>query len=190
MFPTETPMQAPTDDTDPFMDGTLTSPGPSFEQPLEMLVACHDKVRHFARLALRLAEHVAQNGADAEAGQAAASILRYFDHAAPLHHADEEADLFPALDALCDPAVSAALARLEAEHCDLGACWQAVRPWLVAIEHGRPSPAPAMLWRFGEDYPAHAEREEREVYPAACRLSTAQLAQIGRRMRARRGARE
>lgn len=139
----------------------LSVPGPTFEQPLEMLTACHDKVRRFARLAERLAGHVDQHGADDEARQAAASILRYFDLAAPLHHADEEADLFPALRGLGDPVLNEALAQLEAEHVTLGACWQAVRPWLITIEQGSPHAAPPVLTRFAEDYPAHADREER-----------------------------
>lgn len=45
---------------------------------------------------------------DVQAQAAAAQILRYFNVAAPLHHQDEDEDLFPALLALHQPALSEA----------------------------------------------------------------------------------
>ena len=57
---------------------------------IEMLMACHEKVRHFAKLADRIAAHITEHGADPQAREAAKSVMRYFDIAAPLHHADED----------------------------------------------------------------------------------------------------
>ncbi|SFZ73422.1 hemerythrin domain-containing protein [Chitinimonas taiwanensis] len=168
----------------------LNSPAiaPGFDEPIALLTACHDKVRRFASLSLKLDEHLSRRGQDEEAAQAAANILRYFDMAAPLHHADEEDDLFPALRELDDPALNADLARIEAEHASLDVLWQAVRPWLQAIaDHGVPL-RPAELAAFARDYPAHAAREEALLYPAARQLSPTTLARIGQNMRARRGA--
>ena len=45
----------------------IQSPGalaPDFETPLSLLTACHDKVRHFAALSLKLAAHVEATGCD------------------------------------------------------------------------------------------------------------------------------
>lgn len=67
--------------------------------PVEMLLGCHARIRHFVQLSRTLA------GADAvapqEVAEAAAALFRYFNHALPLHEADESETLFPRLrDAL------------------------------------------------------------------------------------------
>lgn len=171
----------------------IQSPGalaPDFETPLAMLTACHDKVRHFAALSLKLAAHIEAKGCDDEAREAASNILRYFDVAAPLHHADEEEDLFPALRALGEPALDSAMAELEAEHRSLAGLWQSVRLWLTAISQGKAAPPPCELEGFARLYPAHADREEAEVYGAAQRLTNTELDRLGARMRQRRGAKD
>ncbi len=162
---------------------------PEIDDPMALLEACHDKVRRFARLTERLIDHVARKGSDAEAREAAASVLRYFDLAAPLHHDDEDVDLFPALQTLADPNVNASMARLQAEHDDLGALWQAGRPWLEAVRDGLasgPGPVPAALRELTVRYPAHADAEEAEIYPAATRLTDAQRRALSAAMVARR----
>lgn len=159
------------------------------ERPLELLFACHDKVRHFTALAGQLALHVSRKGADAEAQQAAANILRYFELALPNHHADEEEDVFPALRTLHDVQLAQAIDGLLSEHQRLDAYWQEVRPWLNCIAQGEaPAASPLVLPRFVADYPVHAEREEREVFSAIERLPAATVDAIAARMRARRGA--
>ena len=158
------------------------------ERPLELLYACHDRVRRFTALAGRLAAHVVDHGADEQARDAATQILRYFELSLPNHHADEEEDVFPALRELKDPAIVGAIAALEAQHAVLDALWQEVGPWLKQIAQGEGAPAPQGLARFVADYAAHTEREEREVFAAIERLPTAVVDTIAQRMRARRGA--
>lgn len=164
----------------------LHTPPPSFDDPVEMLTACHEKVRHFARLATRLAAHLPQHGADAQAREAARSVLRYFDLAAPLHHADEDEDLYPALLALQDPALSEDIQRLSDEHTSLAALWQAVRGWLLQVQEGNTPPPPTELPTFAQRYPQHALDEERLIYPHAQRLSEALRTELGRKMAQRR----
>lgn len=164
----------------------LHSPPPSFDDPMEMLTACHEKVRHFARLATRLAEHLSQHGADAQARDAARSVLRYFDLAAPLHHADEDEDLYPALLALQDLTLSEHIQRLSAEHISLAALWQAVRTWLLQVQEGVAPPPPPELPTFAQRYPQHALDEEQLIYPHAQRLSEALRSELGRKMAERR----
>ncbi len=67
---------------------------PSFDHPIEMLEACHDKVRHFTHQLAQLPAHLDQFGITDATIQTIHGILRYFDVAAPLHHADEEQNLF------------------------------------------------------------------------------------------------
>jgi hemerythrin-like domain-containing protein len=171
------------------MRPTLQPVAPSIDDPIELLIACHDKVRRFTRLAERLRDHVALNGADTQAREAAQAVLRYFDIAAPLHHDDEDLDLFPALREHGTPALRQALSDLSAEHESLGQLWHVVRAWLQEIERGHPHPAPDELAQFAQRYVAHAAREEAEVYPHANQLSPAQTRRISQSMVARRTAR-
>ena len=62
--------------------------GVGFEQPFEMLTACHERVHRMLRLLGKLREHLATRGHDEQAAQAARDVMRYFDQAAPLHHED------------------------------------------------------------------------------------------------------
>lgn len=162
--------------------------GAGDERPLELLYACHEKVRRFITLSERLSAHVAANGADAEAATAAESVLRYFEQALPLHHADEEADVFPALLALRDEALTHSIAELNAEHARLDAQWQTIAPWLRQIVAGTAATAPPGLAAFAAAYAQHIEREERDVFAALERLPEAVVHTIAARMRARRGA--
>lgn len=149
-------------------------------------MACHEKVRRFAGLTVRLRDHVASKGADGQAQEAARSILRYFNIAAPLHHDDEEVDLFPALRQLNDPRLNQCMTQLEAEHAELAGLWRSLGPWLEALSSGADHPAPSSVNDFAQRYPAHAQREEDEVYPFASRLRPEQVKQISAAMVARR----
>ena len=157
------------------------------ERPLELLFACHERVRRFTATAGRLAAHVRTHGADAEAREAANNVLRYFDLALPNHHADEEEDVFPALRRLGDAGLDQAMDELLAQHERLGGAWREVRPWLAEIAAGQATEPPAVLPAFVADYPAHAEFEERRVFSALSRLPADVIDAIAQCMRARRG---
>jgi hemerythrin-like domain-containing protein len=159
---------------------------PSIEDPLELLQACHDKVRRFSALVPRLREHLARHGPDAQAQEAAQSILRYFEVAAPLHHDDEEQDLFPALRALGQATLNRQMDDLQAEHDELAHLWQQIRPWLQATAAGQALACPDAAESFAQRYPAHAQKEEDKVYPAAVGLDEASLRRISAAMVARR----
>ncbi len=161
---------------------------PSIDDPIELLVACHDKVRRFAGLTLRLRDHVLTKGPDQQAQEAAQSILRYFNIAAPLHHDDEEVDLFPALRQMAIDELDQCMMQLQAEHTELAALWQSLQAWLTATAGGQPHPAPDTVAAFAQRYQAHAQREEDEVYPFASRLTSEQIGRISAAMVARRSA--
>jgi hemerythrin-like domain-containing protein len=159
---------------------------PSIDHPIELLLACHDKVRRFAELALKLAAHIEQDGPDEQAADAARSILRYFDLAAPLHHEDEDVDLFPALKALGHAELTHQIDTLSAEHDELGQQWQALRPWLIAITEGQLITPEVPVRVFAHRYQHHAQQEEALIYPWATQLSADQIAHISQAMVARR----
>lgn len=90
------------------MNATLTlhrSPSAGFNEPFEMLDACHERVGRMLALLQRLREHLEGGRADEPARQAARDVMRYFDLAAPHHHQDEETHVFPALLASGDAAL-------------------------------------------------------------------------------------
>lgn len=172
------------------------TPAAGFDQPLQLWLACHDRVRRMASLLERLHEHMRGKGADDAAQVTAASIRRYFDEAAPRHHEDEEVDLFPLLRRLLPArapqdraAVVAALDRLQAEHADLGRLWQQVRAVLVAIEAGQPASLdPDLVQRFASGYRAHCEIEDTVIAEALKRcLADIDLDALGQSMAERRG---
>ncbi len=162
----------------------------SFDEPVALLMACHDRVRHYANLVQKLAVHVRENGADEQARAAAVAIMRYFDVAAPLHHQDEDDDLFPLLFQYGDEELRKKIAAITAEHAELGVLWQQVRACLLAIAEGGGASLPeALAETFAHRYPAHAGVEDEQIYPLAEKLLSAdELAELGRRMAARRGA--
>src|SRR5438128_4150271 len=167
----------------PFSDTSAT-----FNEPLEMLCACHDRMRQQLATLERLCRHLPVNGADAEAQKAARNIMKYFDTAAPNHHADEEESLFPRLAAANGQARSL-IEALSAEHHTLDALWDHLRPDLAGIAAGRRSVlTPDLVRRIREAYTAHIEREEGELLPLAAQyFDAATLKMIGAEMAARRG---
>ena len=170
------------------------APSAGFDQPFEMLAACHERVERMLGLLERLARHLGEAGADAPARQAALDVMRYFDIAGPAHHEDEERHVLPRLAASGDTALQALAARLHDEHHRMSAAWLDVRGDLTAIAAGDASAvangAVPTHWKgFAGLYQAHIEAEERIAYPVAKRgLDAAGLTSMGVEMAARRGA--
>ncbi len=160
---------------------------PQIDDPMALLLACHDKVRHFTALAQRLQAHVQTQGADQQAREAAQAVLRYFNVAAPLHHADEALDLFPALAGLGDAELAQTAGRLQAEHAELDAMWAALSAALTQVAQGQtwPDSGPDASV-FAARYQAHAQAEEALLYPHASRLPAATLRRLAEAMVARR----
>lgn len=114
----------------------LHTPGAGFDQPFEMLGACHDRVRRSLALLDRLVLHVRTHGADRAAQDAATDVLRYFEVAAPAHHEDEERHVIPRLQAAGDPHARAVAAQLLADHAVIRRRWEALRPLLQSLRDG------------------------------------------------------
>jgi pyridoxamine 5'-phosphate oxidase len=161
----------------------------SFDAPLDVLHACHGRIRRQLGTLERLARHLPVAGSDADARAAARAILKYFDGAAPNHHADEEQSLFPRLVAAASSPAAALVDTLARQHEELAAMWLRLRPDLAAVAAGARSVlTPALVRRVRAAYFDHIDREETELLPlAAERLDAATLATIGAEMAHRRG---
>jgi hypothetical protein len=164
----------------------LRKPGPSFDDPLEMLAACHERIEAQLMTLERLAQHARAKGWDADARAATQSVMRYFDTAGRLHHEDEDDDVFPMLRAKAAAAhradIEAAVEELHHEHAALERSWQLLRRSLLEqrLEERE-------LARFTSLYRRHMEREHVEVLPYAREtLGPAERATLGVRMAARR----
>jgi pyridoxamine 5'-phosphate oxidase len=175
------------------MTDFLPDAAPGFDQPVAVLKHCHGRIRKQLATMEKLLSHLPQHGADEQARQAAAAVLKYFDKAAHLHHDDEEQDLIPMLRAVAqgdDAATLQALAPvILQDHSDMDAMWQDLHEQLSAVADGSAATLSAgAVQRFTQRYLSHMEREEAMVAPMALRLfSPEQMAQLGASMQARRG---
>ncbi|MDH0864010.1 hemerythrin domain-containing protein [Mitsuaria sp. GD03876] len=165
------------------------APAAGFDEPFELMAACHERMARTLGLLGRIGEHVATHGCDAQARDAAKDVLRYFTIAAPLHHQDEELHVIPRLrargrDDLAD--------RLLKDHREMEAAWAAIRPGLEAIRDGvlDPTSLPAERARWAAFTALHADHidaEDHDAYPMAGEsLAEPELSAMGREMAGRR----
>ncbi len=170
------------------------SPAVGFEQPFEMLQACHERVRRSLALLDRLVRHIDHKGHDGPSRTAAADVLRYFDLAAPLHHQDEEINVFPVLLAQHSAEMARLVDMLRGDHARMGTLWAALREplerWSQAGAQDRISESTRdTIAAFRAIYATHLQMEEGVVFPAAQALMDApSQRQIGQQMQARRHA--
>lgn len=169
----------------------LKEPGPSFDQPLEMLGACHGRIEAQLATLERLVPHLEKNGCDDEARMAARAVLRYFDSGGRLHHLDEDEDLFPLLRgraaARGRAEISGVIDELEREHESMESQWRRLRERLLAIVEGAPRLGAEEVARFAWLYRRHMETESAAVLPFAREVLDAEdLKSLGERMMSRR----
>jgi hemerythrin-like domain-containing protein len=165
------------------------APAAGFDQPFELLAACHERVERMLGLLERLDAHLPAQGADAQAQDAARDVMRYFDQAAPHHHEDEERHVLPALR---EAGLGALADRLHADHLAMAAAWQAMRVALAEVAAGRWTAGAGLdqVAGFAALYRAHMAREDGEAFPlAAARIEGAARAAMADEMAARRGLR-
>jgi hemerythrin-like domain-containing protein len=158
---------------------------------LELLMACHERIRRFTAMAVALTEPSARTRPVAEVTEAADGVRRYLAVALPLHAADEELSITPRLRAH-QPALVPSLERMCTEHTEhapllaevIGVCEAIVRsPDELPALAGRLRPAALAL---SAALLAHIEEEERVIFPAIEALPTDEQAAIVAELRARR----
>lgn len=159
------------------------------ETLLSLLGACHERIRSFIALGVRVAE---PGHAPAQRADACARVARYFAVALPLHVRDEEDSLLPRLRGRA-PALDAALAALAHEHALHEAYLAALLDGCAEVaSHG---PTDAALARVAEAsarlaplLEQHLGAEEAEVFPHVQALPEPEQRAILAELRARRRA--
>jgi hemerythrin-like domain-containing protein len=153
----------------------FTSPAVGLDQPLEILEACHERVKNHCQILQRLSAHLKVAGIDDQAILASKNLLRYFEIAAKNHHEDEENNLFPMLlesmagsDAVC---INEIINVLKEEHILLENIWQSIKDPLELIASGTiASIDETQILLLATTYEKHINLEENELFPMAKRL--------------------
>jgi len=167
----------------------MNEPAPAFDDPVGLLLACHQLILQHCAILERMPAHMEAKGVDAELQLAATRILRYFEISGPEHHADEELGLFPYLAAQpsCSAELRTSLGRLVEQHREMERAWQELAEDLRTLAaSGKP-----VILRF-EPFVrlnrAHIVMENEEIFPVARKLLDENAARsLGRAMAERRG---
>jgi hemerythrin-like domain-containing protein len=167
----------------------MTTTAPTFESPLELLSACHDRIMDQCTTLQKLMNHMPMHGCDEQAQQAAQGIMRYFDTAGHFHHLDEEEDLFPMLQAANNKDANDLIQHLLNDHAKMDAAWLKLREQLQLITEGKLTALErTLVGDFSLAYGRHVMLENMQLLPfAKHQLTQAQLQELGQKMAARRG---
>jgi len=137
------------------------------ESLVGLLLACHTRIRRFARLAFTVGAR--PDLPAEEVKEAAAQCLRYFSEALPLHVRDEEESLWPRL-AGRSAAIDASMAQMRAQHFGHGVRLEALLAALRAVQQ-QPHEAAAhrhlalAASALETDFEDHLRLEETELFP-------------------------
>lgn len=163
-----------------------------YTDPIEALLGFHRRMERQLAALGRLAAQLGAAPIDAESIHAALGIVECLGPAARLHHADEEADVFPLLERRIPAAergrFALVQARLVADHREVERAWRAVGRPLEAIAEGvsRPLPTDAVAY-FRAVCTTHISYEEGALHLLIARhVSPEDRAWLARRIRQRR----
>lgn len=160
----------------------------SWAEPIEMLYACHSKVKRFCKQLQILPNYLAENGVNQAVKNDVQQILNYFNLSAPLHHKDEECDFFPLL-LKSQPQAQKEVDELEKQHEALHANWDALSAQLEDLLQGkRENIDQELIDRFVVGYDKHIAIEEPLFELGKVHLERKDLEQIGNIMANRRKA--
>lgn len=139
------------------------------ENAVELLIACHQRIRHFTSMLRKLAH--AEGATPAEISSAADAIYRYFSVALPLHEADEEESVRPRLESGSEKVVGA-LAAMTHQHQTVDELVERVLPILVMLSNN-PAKLPeahaelcSIAKALEEVFVGHLALEEEVIFPA------------------------
>jgi hemerythrin-like domain-containing protein len=161
---------------------------PGFDDPLALLRACHQKMLAQCDLLETLVAQSGPGGLDDAARKAAQDLTRYFSSSAPLHHRDEEEDLFPRINRQ-SLRIAELVHNLKRQHQQLDTLWETLAPELRRIpEDGFSGTFMETAGRFCELSREHIKLENMELLPlVASSLSRQELGYVGEAMAKRRG---
>lgn len=158
----------------------------TWDEPIDMLYACHGRVKQFCRQLQLLPDYIAQHGLNQAVKNDVQQILNYFNQAAPLHHDDEEKDFFPAL-AKKLPEVQTSIDELESQHEALHQNWSELKEKLEDLLAEKIENIDAsLIKRFVAGYDLHISIEEPLFELGREHLVADELASMGKIMAQRR----
>jgi hemerythrin-like domain-containing protein len=148
-----------------------------------LLVECHGRIRKFLGFAQRIAREPEVEAEEVRA--VAGQVRRYFAEALPLHIADEEELIVPAL---AGAGLDAALAAMRAEHADHAAAVARLVEAcdLLARDRAARGELGAAADALVELFEPHLAAEETVIFPAVAALLRERRDAIRQGMRARR----
>ena len=151
---------------------TPQTAAPSWDEPIEMLLACHGKVRKFCHQLTLLPDYLTHNGLD----QSALTSI----------HEDEELDFFPTLLRFT-PHAKDSVDELLRQHQSLHSGWEALRRQLNSIMAGETLIlSNSLVHMFVAGYERHMALEEPLFEQGREDIPEEQLKEIGRIMAERR----
>jgi len=173
----------------------------TFEQPISLLLSCHEKILHFSSALCIIVEHLQKDGWNQKAIQSVAHVRRYFNIASTQHHLDEELHLFPAIVALADKnnddnvqhdrkqsrEINERIELLIQEHVESDELWLKLDQ-LLAKQSNDFNLLVNLAEQFKVSMHAHAAIENELIFPYAKEhITEAQLKEIGLQIARRRG---
>ena len=166
------------------------APQPKSEDAVDLLIGCHQRIRHFTGVAIKLAH--AQGAAPEEVVQAAAGAHRYYTISLPLHEADEEETVRPRLNALGDERLRHALLAMTDQHQAIDDLLERLLP-LLEMARNNPQTIHAagpemcsITAALDEMFRAHLQLEEEAIFPAIQTLPESARSDMLNEMRSRR----
>ncbi len=150
---------------------------------------CHHRLRKVTALAVALGQGPAAPAE--EIRDVVSKVHKYFTVALPLHEEDEDRSLFPRLLEAA-PELAPTIALLRADHHRLAPPVAALVALCGQLQGGQELPSQlagalaATAQAVAASWQDHLAIEERELFPAARRLSSAVRTVIAEEMRARR----
>jgi len=170
------------------------SPAVGYDEPFEMLIACHERLQRMLDLLDRARMHALTKGCDANLNSAFTDVMRYFDLAAPQHHLDEELHVFPIVLAKGNQSQKELVAVLIQDHETMAHLWQDVRSLLAEVIQ-TPRDLPVFSHRdndlmddFRNAYAKHISNEELSIYPVCIQyMAQHNFASMAEEMKMRRG---
>lgn len=143
---------------------------PKSEDAVDLLIGCHQRIRHFTGVAIKLAH--AQGGEPEEVVQAATGTHRYYTVSLPLHEADEEETVRPRLNMLNDEKLRHALLAMTDQHQAIDDLLERLLPLLVMVRnnpqtiHAAGTEMCSITKALDEMFRAHLQLEEEAIFPA------------------------
>lgn len=140
------------------------------EDAVDLLIGCHQRIRHFTATAVKLAH--AQGATSDEITTVADAVHRYYSVSLPLHEADEDESLRPRLSAVADENVRHALLAMSDQHQAIDELLERLLPLVLLVRNNPDTLGEAggemcsITKALEEIFRAHLQMEEDVIFPA------------------------